>query len=120
MSRSSATSFPRQRLRLALLSALAASALVAHAVPAPQAATTDGAIHPAAWPQPAWPLPADAALERRLDALLATLSVEEKVGQVIQADIGSITPDELRKSHVSPPGHEVSAGSSTLLPAMPW
>ena len=97
MSRSSATSFPRQRLRLALLSALAASALVAHAVPAPQAATTDGAIHPAAWPQPAWPLPADAALERRLDALLATLSVEEKVGQVIQADIGSITPDELRK-----------------------
>lgn len=91
---SSISALPRHRLRLALLSALVASACAAHAALPAQDATT---IDPAHWPQPAWPLPADAALERRVEALLATLTVEEKVGQIVQADIGSITPDDLRK-----------------------
>lgn len=54
-------------------------------------------INPAHWPQPGWPLPADAKLEARINALLASMTTEEKVGQIIQADIGSITPDELRQ-----------------------
>lgn len=88
---------PRHRLRLALLSALVASACAAQAaLPVPDASAR-ATINPAHWPQPAWPLAKDAALERRLEALLATLTVEEKVGQIVQADIGSITPDDLRK-----------------------
>ena len=88
---------PRHRLRLALLSALVASACAAQAaLPAPDASAA-ATINPAHWPQTAWPLAKDAALERRLEALLATLTVEEKVGQIVQADIGSITPDDLRK-----------------------
>ena len=88
---------PCHRLRLALLSALVASACAAQAaLPAPDAGG-GATINPARWPQPAWPVAKDAALERRLEALLATLTVEEKVGQVIQADIGSITPEDLRK-----------------------
>lgn len=95
MSRHPAPFLPRPRLRLALLFTLVAAACAAHAtLPARDAGA---AIDPAHWPQPAWPLPADAALERRVEALLATLTVEEKVGQIIQADIGSITPDDLRK-----------------------
>ena len=64
---------------------------------APAAAGDANAIDPAHWPQPQWPFPADAALEQKVDALLASMTVEEKVGQIIQGDIGSITPDDLRK-----------------------
>ena len=64
---------------------------------AAHAATPAGQIHPSQWPQPSWPLPADAAIERRIDDLMAKMSVEEKVGQLVQADIGSITPAEVRK-----------------------
>jgi beta-glucosidase len=54
-------------------------------------------VDPGPWPQVAWPLAEDAALEKRITALMATLTVEEKVGQLVQGDIASITPDDLRK-----------------------
>lgn len=61
-------------------------------------ASADGtAIVAGNWPQPEWPFADDPDLERRVDELLATMTVEEKVGQIIQADIGSITPDDVRK-----------------------
>lgn len=49
------------------------------------------------WPQVAWPLAEDAALEQRITDLMATMTVEEKVGQLVQGDIASITPDDIRK-----------------------
>ncbi|WP_414710773.1 glycoside hydrolase family 3 protein [Pseudoxanthomonas sp.] len=49
------------------------------------------------WPQVAWPLAEDAALEKRIADLMATMTVEEKVGQLVQGDIASITPDDIRK-----------------------
>jgi beta-glucosidase len=49
------------------------------------------------WPQVAWPLAEDAALEKRITDLMATMTVEEKVGQLVQGDIASITPDDIRK-----------------------
>ncbi|MCR6663124.1 MAG: exo 1,3/1,4-beta-D-glucan glucohydrolase [Luteimonas sp.] len=57
----------------------------------------DGTITPSNWPDVAWPFPHDAELEAKVDALLATMTVEEKVGQTIQGDIDSITPDDVRK-----------------------
>lgn len=38
----------------------------------------------------------DPKVEARIDALLAAMSIEDKVGQIIQADIAHITPDDLR------------------------
>ena len=49
------------------------------------------------WPQVAWPLAEDAAIEQRITELMATMTVEEKVGQLVQGDIASITPDDVRK-----------------------
>ncbi|WP_315386021.1 exo 1,3/1,4-beta-D-glucan glucohydrolase [uncultured Stenotrophomonas sp.] len=49
------------------------------------------------WPSVAWPLAEDPALEKRINDLIATMTVEEKVGQLIQGDIASITPDDVRK-----------------------
>ncbi|MBP6798478.1 MAG: glycoside hydrolase family 3 protein, partial [Luteimonas sp.] len=91
-----------------LLAALAAALALAacggeRAAPAaadaapPATAGDAAAIDPARWPQPQWPFPADAQLERKVDALLASMTVEEKVGQIIQGDIGSVTPEDVRK-----------------------
>lgn len=88
---------PTARLRRALLPLLAAAVCTVHAAGPSQGQPGAATIDPAHWPQPVWPLADDPALERRLDALLAAMTVEEKVGQTIQADIGSITPDDLRK-----------------------
>ena len=60
-------------------------------------ASTPGTIAPESWPEITWPFPEDAALEQRVEALLSTMTVEEKVGQIIQADIGSVTPADVRK-----------------------
>ncbi|WP_441819643.1 glycoside hydrolase family 3 protein [Lysobacter sp. TAB13] len=60
-------------------------------------APAGGTIQPERWPAPAWPLPADPALEARIDALLATMTLEEKVGQIVQGDISSLTPEDVRK-----------------------
>ncbi len=49
------------------------------------------------WPQVAWPLAEDAALEKRITDLMAGMTVEEKVGQLVQGDIASITPDDVRR-----------------------
>lgn len=102
---------PRRRLVRTTLSALlllaagcasspASQADGAGAQAAPAGSRADGnanVIDPARWPVPGWPLAVDPALEARVDALLATMSTEEKVGQIVQADIGSITPDDLRR-----------------------
>jgi beta-glucosidase len=70
---------------LITLPALAATA--ADAVPT---------VHPAQWPRPLSALPADPRREARIAELLAHMTPAQKVGQLIQADIGSITPDDLR------------------------
>ncbi len=58
-------------------------------------ASTPASVHPDLWPAAA-PTPIDADVEAFAAQLLAHMSVEEKVGQMIQADIASITPAELR------------------------
>ena len=47
--------------------------------------------------QPAMAPARDAALEARIDGLLASMRLEEKVGQVIQADISTVTPEDVRR-----------------------
>ena len=71
-----------------------AAATGAEAAPAQVAAVT---VDPENWPQPQWPFAADPALEKKVEDLLASMTVEEKVGQIIQGDIGSVTPDDVRK-----------------------
>ena len=65
------------------------------------------AVHPVAplatipnansWPAVKSPLGLDPAQEARIGAIMARMSLEEKVGQIIQPDIASITPDEVRR-----------------------
>ena len=79
--------------------------------------------HPERWPAAKSPALVDAVTEAKVAALLAQLTLEEKVGQMIQADIGAITPEDLRRY---PLGSILAGGSSPPLgagdrsPAAPW
>ncbi|HDS1548781.1 TPA: exo 1,3/1,4-beta-D-glucan glucohydrolase [Stenotrophomonas maltophilia] len=53
------------------------------------------------WPEVTWPLAADPALEKRITDLMAGMTVEEKVGQLVQGDIASVTPDDVRRYRLS-------------------
>ncbi|MFV8782105.1 glycoside hydrolase family 3 protein [Microbulbifer sp. SA54] len=52
------------------------------------------------WPKLQPALPADPALEQRIADLLSRMSVEEKVGQLIQAEIRFVTPEDVKKYHL--------------------
>ena len=53
-------------------------------------------VHPNLWPTVRPALAPDPALESRLTAMIAAMTPEQKVGQLIQPDIASITPEDLR------------------------
>ena len=71
-------------------------------------ALAQATIHPEIWPE-IEPVPLDPAIEARIDAILAAMTLEQKVGQTIQADSGSITPDEVREYRL---GSVLSGGNS--------
>ncbi|MCQ3830917.1 exo 1,3/1,4-beta-D-glucan glucohydrolase [Microbulbifer elongatus] len=52
------------------------------------------------WPKLAPAFPKDEKLEARIAALLSQMTLEEKVGQMMQAEIKSITPEEVKKYHI--------------------
>lgn len=60
------------------------------------------------WP-PIEPLPLDPEVEARIDEILAMMTVEQKVGQTIQADSGAVTADEVREYRL---GSVLSGGNS--------
>ncbi len=66
-------------------------------------------VHAELWPALIPPLAADPELEARVDDLLARMTLEEKVGQVIQAEIRSVTPDDVREYNL---GSVLNGGGS--------
>lgn len=80
-------------------------------------------VHPEQWPFQAPVMVRDAATEQRIADLLSRMTLEEKVGQVIQADISAVTPDEVREFHLgsvlnggnSAPGGDNRAGAEEWL-----
>ena len=65
-------------------------------------------VNPTDWPS-IKALPLDPAIEKKIDEILPKLSLEQKVGQVIQGDSGSITPEEVKKYRL---GSILSGGNS--------
>ncbi|MDR3510716.1 MAG: exo 1,3/1,4-beta-D-glucan glucohydrolase [Caulobacteraceae bacterium] len=105
------------------LASLALAAVLVGASACPAAPLADAVAHPALWPAAASP-PAitDARTEAFITALMAQMSLEEKVGQTIQADIDSISPEDLRRY---PLGSILAGGSSgpwgdDRAPAQKW
>jgi beta-glucosidase len=104
----------------AFCAALLATTLLTGAASAAESKST---AHPAVWPAAKSQGVVDPQTEAFVDALLAKLTLEEKVGQMIQADIASVTPEDLK---TYPLGSILAGGSSPPLgapdrsPIGPW
>lgn len=87
------------------------------------AAASAEIVHPQAWPAAHSRGLTDPRTEAFVDELMGRMSLEEKVGQLIQADVGSIRPDDLREF---PLGSILAGGDSPPLgapdrsPAQAW
>lgn len=90
-----------------------ATALLLAGTAAATAPTTDkeaAKVHPELWPAAKSPAAiSDAKTEARIDALIKKMTVEQKVGQLVQADISTITPKDLE---TYPLGSILAGGNS--------
>jgi beta-glucosidase len=79
-------------------------------------------VHPGLWPEVPPAIASDAALEARISQVLDELTLEQKVGQLIQADIASITPDDLRHYPLGSVlnGGNSSPGNNEFAPPSEW
>ena len=66
-------------------------------------------VDPSRWGEIDAPDLDDAAIAARVEAILAEMSLPQKVGQVIQGDIGSTTPEDVARYHL---GSVLNGGNS--------
>lgn len=106
----------RRSTRGGAWSALCAGILLAACSPAPAPAPAGDAGRKAATPPPLqdWPrirsaVATDPAIEARVRDILAGMTLPQKVGQMTQAEIKSITPDEVRRYYI---GSVLNGGGS--------
>jgi beta-glucosidase len=86
----------RAKLDKLIIRALPAAALLAAAAlsAADRAPGASAEVH---WPAVRSRVASDPRVERRIDSILARMTLEEKVAQIVQPDISSVTPDEVRR-----------------------
>jgi len=115
------------RSRSILVTGLALSLMVAACSNDDSKSTTSAGensaqVHPEIWPQPQRPAIDDNGIEARIDELLSSLSVEEKVGQIIQADLCCVTPEDVRQYRLGSilVGGNSGPNGDDLAPAPKW
>ncbi len=89
---------------------------------APPTAPVSAVAHPEIWPTAnARPL-RDPKVEARIEALLKRMSVADKIGQLIQVDIASIEPSDLRTYKLGSilNGGNAGPGGNDLAPPIEW
>ena len=100
----------------------AALCALAAAGSAQAAATEEASADGGRWPVVHSRVARDPAIEARIDGLLARMSVEQKVAQVIQADIASITPEQYARFNFGSilAGGNSDPGGVPTAPAAEW
>lgn len=86
----------RKALLISTMIAAFAATSGALILKAPHAAASPATI----WPAVKSPAGKDAAIEAKIDNWIARMSVEQKIGQMIQAEIKHISPDDAAKYHI--------------------
>ncbi len=81
-----------------------------------------GTAHPDQWPAYEYPVPVNAAYEKMIADLIARMTIEEKVGQLVQADLCCVTPDDFRKYKLGSllVGGNSGPNGNDLSPAKDW
>jgi beta-glucosidase len=105
-------------MRKILLVGLLCTATIVAAAPGPKPRVAN----PQNWPVVKNPVPANPAIEAKIKDLLARMSLEQKVGQVIQADLGSVTPEDVYTYHLGSVlnGGNSAPGGKQWAPAHEW
>ncbi|RZM12419.1 MAG: 1,4-beta-D-glucan glucohydrolase, partial [Sphingomonas sp.] len=101
---------------IALLLQSAAAPIAAPTVPLSPVA------HPEIWPTANARPSRDPKVEARIDAIMKRMSVEDKIGQLIQVDIASIEPSDLRTYKLGSILNGGNAGphGNDLAPPVEW
>jgi beta-glucosidase len=110
---------PKKSTRQSIIALLCCAAVMSPARAA-AADATPGVAHPARWPRSHSVGLLDPATESLVTDLMSRMSPEQKVGQIIQADIGHISPEELRRyplGAVLAGGDSAPAGGTDRSPA---
>ena len=89
-----------RRAACSLTALLAVLAFNAHATVPRKVLLPATPVHPALWPKSKSPIGLDPAMEARITKIIAGMTVEEKVGQVIQPEWKSIKPEEVAEYHI--------------------
>jgi beta-glucosidase len=100
-------------------------ASVAQSGPAPaidQMSQARAEANPAQWPSYSYPVPLQPEEEARIKSLLARMTLEEKIGQLVQADLCCVTPDEVRQYNLGSilVGGNSGPNGNDLSPAADW
>jgi beta-glucosidase len=109
-------------IRFALSAAAALLAACSSAPSGTQTAAGNGVAHPEIWPQYKYPVPRDPAVEAQIADLLKRMTLEEKIGQLIQADLGSVTPEDVKTYHLGSilVGGNSGPNGNDFAPAPDW
>src|SRR5690606_25298393 len=110
-------------MRVRFLLAAAALAFAASAGAQPEAAPAEpGVAHPEIWPAYDYPVPESAGTEARIAELIGRMTLEEKIGQLVQGDLCCITPDDVRQYNLGSVlnGGNSGPGGDDLAPAEKW
>ena len=90
---------------------------------APSAITQSaGVAHPEIWPAYEYPVPEQADDEARITRLIARMTLEEKIGQLVQADLCCVTPQDVRDYNLGSilVGGNSGPNGNDLSPAPDW
>ena len=104
------------RLRFTVAVIALAAASVAPAL------AQDGVANPSIWPQYEYPVPQIAADEAKIADLISRMTIEEKIGQLVQGDLCCVTPEDVKRYNL---GSVLNGGNSgpygqDLAPASDW
>ena len=81
-----------------------------------------GVANPQIWPAFDYPVPVQQDDEVRITSLLGQMTLEEKVGQLVQADLCCVTPEDVRQYHLGSilVGGNSGPNGNDLSPAPDW
>ncbi len=101
---------------------LAAASLATVAIAETPPAPAPGTAHPEQWPAYTYPVTTRADHEKMIADLIARMTIEEKVGQLVQADLCCVSPEDFRKYKLGSllVGGNSGPNGNDLSPAPDW
>lgn len=90
--------------------------------PTDQPLTTQKEVFPELWPKRDTTPPRSPSIERQVSEILSKMTLEEKVGQIIQPELRHVAPDDVRKYHIGSilTGGDTTPNNNKYASALEW